>query len=52
MNWEDIPEINFMPDEREIKEEKREMIFHCPEDFELFPPERIAEMDEALLWDF
>lgn len=49
MNWDDIPEINFLPSENKVKIQK---IFNDIEDFELFPPERIAEMDEALLWNF
>ena len=48
MNLNDIPEINFMPEDNKAKIQK---IFNAIEDFYPFPPERIAEMDEAMLWD-
>lgn len=48
MNWEDIPEMNFMPEDNKAKIKQ---IFNDIEDFHPFPPERIAEMDEALIWN-
>lgn len=48
MNWEDSPEIDFLPEENKTKIRD---IFDKIDEFNLFPPERIAEMDEALLWN-
>lgn len=48
MSWDDIPEINFMPEENKAKIKQ---IFNTIENFDFFPPERTAEMDEAMLWN-
>lgn len=43
-------EINFMPDEA-VKVKKDITHFRNDYCFEPFPPERIAEMNEDLLWN-
>lgn len=52
-NVDDIKEINFIPDLERTKESTFIDTFtDVDEDMDvLFPPDRFAEMQEAILWD-
>jgi hypothetical protein len=45
ITWDTDREINFMPDQSDKKFIKNDYIYGA------FPPERIAEIDEDLLWN-